>query len=878
MRGMQAAKIIGNLHGLTEDAAKDFIKTQMTADEFIQDLVKGIEEGTDGVNGKTAAMMGMVEKIKGTWVGAQDSFKSALKNAGLSLMGTYKDEEGITHYKFLESMTTSLNNISSAIKNIASVLQPLMDIIETVMLKVSEAVKNIAQYYADLDEDTKRHIGNVVAILTLLGPALIVFSSFGKMLIKTVGFIKTFTTSMGTMSLLITTILFGIGTNFDGARQRVEEFFGCIVQGIMAAFKVLSEGTDAVKKRVDFLKSVLIEHPKSFISKVQLFALKAIGLIRAIASAWEDGFVDNELWDLMEALGIRPIVEAILNLKYNIENFVEGFKIGFQNVISEAESFVGKLVSIFENSPLAPIFQMIQDMLHSWIEAGQGDYFKDLGERFANMLPMILAIVTGVKAFGGLGGVFNLLSRSVGGLVRGLTQLGGNALSSVFSMFTNLGNGAGGLLSGFRDRMNRNATNYITGVFRDVFGDIDISDREGALNNFLLSNIASGETKEALLEKGGNIYDTLIEGINTASKGKGTTIDLFKGIFANIKDFGGMVKNVVMHPIQSMFSLFKTMGSGVVSIFKMIGSALMSPVVAITAIVALIGIMYATNENFRESVNTLIGSVINAIKVILSALSPVFDVIKQIFAVVMQVIQAVAGVLAPIIKFIAGIITALTPVLKVIISVIMVPIKIIASILKIVADVLSAIIKFVGGIRDAIVEKIAPLVEWLSPIVKSVGEFLDKLGNWISGKGWKTDKELGMSNEVTKPVNIDTEIGLKELYNLGGQTENSLLTEEEQIEAKENSGSLFSLSDLIPNSTTNNEVNEGQQVQNIETTNTVTFNKESIVIQIAQATVEEAEDLANRVIAIIKNRMQTNSMASYNADLQTASRNMGYIM
>ena len=45
-------------------------------------------------------------------------------------MGKYIDEEGQQHYKFLETMTKSLNNISDSIKNIAEVFQPMVDMVE----------------------------------------------------------------------------------------------------------------------------------------------------------------------------------------------------------------------------------------------------------------------------------------------------------------------------------------------------------------------------------------------------------------------------------------------------------------------------------------------------------------------------------------------------------------------------------------------------------------------------------------------------------------------------------------------------------------------------------------------------------------------------
>ncbi|GAK06031.1 hypothetical protein JCM19037_4583 [Geomicrobium sp. JCM 19037] len=50
----------------------------ITADKAIATLVKGMQDGTSGVAGQTAAMAGIMEKTRDTWTGTMDQFKSGI--------------------------------------------------------------------------------------------------------------------------------------------------------------------------------------------------------------------------------------------------------------------------------------------------------------------------------------------------------------------------------------------------------------------------------------------------------------------------------------------------------------------------------------------------------------------------------------------------------------------------------------------------------------------------------------------------------------------------------------------------------------------------------------------------------------------------------
>lgn len=77
--GVPALTILANEAGVAADTMRDQISSgAITADKAIATLVKGMQDGTSGVAGQTAAMAGIMEKTRDTWTGTMDQFKSGI--------------------------------------------------------------------------------------------------------------------------------------------------------------------------------------------------------------------------------------------------------------------------------------------------------------------------------------------------------------------------------------------------------------------------------------------------------------------------------------------------------------------------------------------------------------------------------------------------------------------------------------------------------------------------------------------------------------------------------------------------------------------------------------------------------------------------------
>ncbi|PZL78251.1 hypothetical protein CI088_00335 [Enterococcus plantarum] len=85
--GVPALKILANETGTTvEEMQKQISSGSVESGKAIAMIVKGIEEGSEGIAGETKALGGVMEKLKGTWKGSLDSMKSAVTGTMATLM------------------------------------------------------------------------------------------------------------------------------------------------------------------------------------------------------------------------------------------------------------------------------------------------------------------------------------------------------------------------------------------------------------------------------------------------------------------------------------------------------------------------------------------------------------------------------------------------------------------------------------------------------------------------------------------------------------------------------------------------------------------------------------------------------------------------
>ncbi|MBS4172126.1 tape measure protein [Bacillus sp. FJAT-49736] len=127
--GIPALKILANQFGITAAEMKKKISSgTIGAETAIFGLVKGIENGTNGLAGQTAKFGGLMEQNKKTWNGAIDSLNSARRNAGAELMAG-----------FMKPLTNSIANVTNFFKKLPTYIGPAVQAFTPLINKINKA-------------------------------------------------------------------------------------------------------------------------------------------------------------------------------------------------------------------------------------------------------------------------------------------------------------------------------------------------------------------------------------------------------------------------------------------------------------------------------------------------------------------------------------------------------------------------------------------------------------------------------------------------------------------------------------------------------------------------------------------------------------------
>lgn len=190
--GVPAVQILGNAYGYTsaqmfEAMKKGEILTQsfdnLSESERqsyeqagfvgngLEILLEGMNNGTQGVNGATAAYGGLAAKMEGTLTGAIDTVKARFRDMSTVLF----DSENA--YPVLTEM---LNNFAEALKVIPTLLKKFTEAVAPALNFVNEKIKAFTEFVKNADSSQLERISQIILGLVTIGPVLLIV---GKLLI-----------------------------------------------------------------------------------------------------------------------------------------------------------------------------------------------------------------------------------------------------------------------------------------------------------------------------------------------------------------------------------------------------------------------------------------------------------------------------------------------------------------------------------------------------------------------------------------------------------------------------------------------------------------------------------------------------------------------
>ncbi|MDH6595865.1 tape measure protein [Bacillus aerius] len=140
--GIPALKILANETGQDVMELKNVIsKGGFESEEAIAALVKGMQKGTKGAAGQTAAMAGIMKDSKDTWVGSVDSMKSSISSTMAKIMEPAKPHIQAAMGWF----STQFSKLPDIIFGIGKVMQPAFNTIGSIFKNISGPAQTAKQ-------------------------------------------------------------------------------------------------------------------------------------------------------------------------------------------------------------------------------------------------------------------------------------------------------------------------------------------------------------------------------------------------------------------------------------------------------------------------------------------------------------------------------------------------------------------------------------------------------------------------------------------------------------------------------------------------------------------------------------------------------------
>lgn len=718
-------------------------------------------------------MMGMVEAMS-------NSPMTKLSNMGdilfqlkgmISDSGVYEAINGLIDifYNFVSSIDDA--RLETIAKNIGSALTALIKPLEWVAKKVVALADGLVNLLENNPMLVKfATVGTAIAgvLLVLAGVFLKFTSALSGVSLMVLAFGKSFS-SIGTLiktgalkmlstllPLTATIALLALAWKSDlaGIRTNVTNF----VNGVQNSFNTAK---NAVNGSVSGLVNTLttLNNKGDFFSNLTIGIMRVMVLGRALAEAWDDYTLSEDTYLKAKELGILPLIEAILDLKYRFGLFKEGFIAGWQEVSTKVSEFLQGIVSavdgtIFE-SLLEGVTKFIQKLSEndpeSWIEFGR--IVGELSAKFLLSYVTLKLLIGVVSKVYGLITVFSKLAGIVKGIPALFTGLGGKISSVLAKIFPSIHRALeAGLQTIFRSNIQGIIPNikvWFAGVKEAVISAITgIASALGApvwavvavivaiLASVLTYAVTHWEEFKAKIltiwttvkDEAMNIWNAFKEGLSRIWENLKNAIQPVVDAFLGLKDKCVELFNVLAQnqKVQQFISLLSAIGETIVNI-----------------LVPIINMIVRVISNALQGIWNILVTTFNAIvNVVSSILSNLMSIIGGILDVIVGIFTLDFG------RILQGVSTIFTSILNVITTILTSVWNIVMSILTTIGNVFSSILT---GVVNTVTGAFQGILSIVSTILSNV--FSNISSTWNNIKNKVDSVMSGLSSSVQSKWN-----------------------------------------------------------------------------------------------------------------------------
>lgn len=464
-----------------------------------------------------------------------------------------------------------------------------------------------------------------------------------------------------------------------------------------------------------------------------------VSAISLIIDAWRDNTLSEENFQKASKLGILPLIENLLDLKYRFDFLKKGFVEGW----NEISAVVTSTVLSITNSLNGTIFQPLVDKAREFLETFAGsdtqawfDFGKSLAKFTtiaAGLIPVVSVVTRIAKAVSGLAPIvktiFSVIASNpviavIVAVVAGLTLL--YTKCEAFRNFVN------GLFSSISE-MFKNTIGKVILTFKASLITLraNISPLKDAFMSFLpqlggfLTKIVGfvGQLIEKVIQLVANLLPSIIKVTTVIA---GAVMQVLPLILNILETVFSVVSDLLLPIIFELIDLVVPFITQITDIATELIDGVITVIVGllediIPVISSMIQLIIPMIRNIFNSLKPVITTILNIVTTITARLVPV---LKNIFGIAADIIKMVINIAVPIItvimQVVEAIIAILMPILNVIIQVIGFIIDIVMGIVQAVVSVVAAIVKVVTGLINIIVGILSAIIQAIMSIVSVI--------------------------------------------------------------------------------------------------------------------------------------------------------------
>ena len=810
-----------------------------------------------------------------------------------------------------DGLVAVLNPVDKLLTRVIKLTKSLMDIVKLHprLLKYVTLGATIAGTFLVVTGVLFKTIG----AFAVLANAISTFAS-GPIMGALVGGFSSLAATLAPLALLFASLAVAWNTDFAGIRTDVTGFVSNIIDSFNNARDIVSLDADSMMQRINILRN-----SGDFWSNITIGFSKLLVVAQALSEllSSEDGFTLNaDTFQKLEELGLLPLIESFLDAKARFLEFKDGFIEGFNEMSDTIGGFFDSLTGKADGTIFESLLNSLNDFLTKLNGADLGawnDFGNSVGKIAGALLMLAPAIAVAravltpfiavgrllMNVFGGVGKVIRSVFQALGQstVLTNIAQSLGKTFSGAFNnigvlISTNLQSALSGALNGvlsFLGGLSAPIIAVIAVVLASVFTyaitkwDEFKAQIDSVIQNFVegLNEIFGGlvgafqQVWDTLTTTGAGVIESAVGLFEKLKETLSTLFDVItsSGAFQYIVDMlsavGELIVSTLVPHINSLWNIIVTVvtevaniiGTTVSSIISIVGSFISMIMDTVSGLLDIImGLITGNGEQILQGINTIFSGALNFITTVFTEIADVMGSLIQggvniVMSVITGLVNNIRGTISAILGFVSSTFSAIVGLVT----------SNIENVSSSVTNTLNSMSDFVKGAID----KIKSFFEGEFPIPKI------KLPHFkISGK-------LSLDPPQIPSISVDwyAQGGVFNRPRIIGVGENGA---EAVMPLENNLGWIDTLANEIGNRmrvvpTANNYYSEqplvsGSTYNNYSSTttapannvdNSVVFNSGSIVVNVANASMEEAERFAQIVMEKIQRKTQVDRVMNY---------------